>query len=323
MEPSLALLAAQALVQAMTTGAWSTMRESLVQRLRRDDPDGAEQAVDTLDRTASEVAVHPAGSSAVVGLLQGRLEPLIAASPELRGVLQDLVREQSARDTGGARTHLQSHADRGASVHQQSGGVYFADHHQGDRFAPVAHQMSFFKQPKRVMLLAAAILAVALLATGYLLIAPDEVADYRKQVVGTCKQVNRVLSEQHNDAFHLKVDAGSTDPLEAMAIHKERFLFYARANIDSARQSFASLNTKKVPAELRERHAAAKKAQDDWLARMEHDMQRYNRELKEGDPASKVNSMGMASLPWHTRLNDAMTSLAGETCQTTASTPGS
>ncbi|UQW99198.1 hypothetical protein [Streptomyces sp. RerS4] len=278
--------------------------------------------MDTLDRTASEVAGHPAGSSAVVGLLQGRLEPLIAASPELRAALQDLVREQSARE-GGARTHLQSHADHGASVHQQSGGFYFSDHHEGDRFAPVAQQMSFFKQPKRVMLLAAAVLAVALLATGYLLIAPDEVADYRKQVVGTCRQVNGVLSEKHNDAIYLKVNPGSADPLEAMAIHKERFLFYARANIDSARQSFASLNTHKAPAELREQHTAAKKAQDDWLARMEQDMQRYDRELKDGDPLSKVNSMSMASQPWNTRLNDAMTSLAGESCQTTASSPGS
>ncbi|MFI8521628.1 hypothetical protein ACIGEZ_28010 [Streptomyces sp. NPDC085481] len=226
---SLALLAAQALIQAMTTDAWSAVRERLVQRLRRDDPDGAERAVDTLDRTASEVAGHPGGSSAVVGLLQGRLEPLIAASPELGAALQ----------------------------------------------------------------------------------------------VGTCRQVSSVLSEQHNDAIYLKANSGSADPLEAMAIHKERFLFYTRANIDSARQSFASLNTREVPGELREEHAAAKRAQDDWLARMEQDVQRYDRELKEGDSAGKVNTMGAASQPWHTRLNDAMTSLAGESCRTTATTPGS
>ncbi|QES46982.1 hypothetical protein DEJ50_03060 [Streptomyces venezuelae] len=322
MEPSLALLAA-ALVQAMTTDAWSAMRESLVQRLRRDAPDGAEHAVATLDRTASEVAGHPAGKSAVVGLLQGRLEPLIAASPELGVVLQDLVREQSARDTSGARMNLQAHADRGGSVHQQNGGFYYSDHHEGDRFAPVAQQMSFFKQPRRVMLLAAGVLAAALLATGYLLMAPDEVADYRKQVVGTCKQVNRVLSEQHNDAIYLRANPGSDDPLGGMAIRKERFLFHAQSNLDSARQSFTSLNTQKAPDELREQHALAKKAQDDWLTRMGQDMQRYERELKDGDLISKVNSMSMASQPWHTRLNDAMTSLAGETCQTTASSPGS
>jgi hypothetical protein len=187
----------------------------------------------------------------------------------------------------------------------QAGGRV-SQEQRGNRNIAAGGNVNFFKSPKVV--LAAIIIAAAVLGAVYYFKSPDSTADYQKRVLATCSQVNDVLNVEHNDALIL-------DQPGEFRIRKASFLAYTRANIDTARQSFDLLNEEDVPGGLREQRETAKKAQEAWLERMEKDLQTYERDLRDGDPVSKVNAIGAASQPAHTQLNSAMTALAGENCQ--------
>ncbi|WP_171166903.1 hypothetical protein [Streptomyces sp. I05A-00742] len=97
MDPAqLALLAAQALVQAMTTDGWTAIRERVARRLGTADPGQARRTVSVLDRTRAELDENPEGAASAVTLLQGRFEFLLEEYPELAGFLAELTEESGA-----------------------------------------------------------------------------------------------------------------------------------------------------------------------------------------------------------------------------------
>lgn len=199
------------------------------------------------------------------------------------------------------------------SLHQSARGRQALN--AGGSITNAGRDINTFHFPRWVLVLAAAILAAAVLGAGYLLVAPDPVEEYRKQVLATCEQIRSVMSEEHNDALVMRPDLARGNPGDALRVRKDLFLSYTRANIDHARESLDLLDRQELPGELREQHREAKAAQKAWLARLEKDYRAFKRELRDLDPISEVNALVAGSRGAWTRVNAAMTRLAGQDCR--------
>lgn len=124
MEPTqLALFAAQAIVQAMATDMWGTVRDRVARLLGGDDPDRARRTAQALDRTRDDLDANPAAADTAVGHWHGRLELLAEESPRAAALLADLVKELEESGRGGTRvTHVTQHA-RGRQALNAGGNI--------------------------------------------------------------------------------------------------------------------------------------------------------------------------------------------------------
>ena len=147
----------------------------------------------------------------------------------------------------------------------------------------------------------------------------DVVDHYQNQVLATCEQVHKLLTTEHNEIFNFDAPDRPTSPNDLVHVNKDLLLQVLESNLSRARISFDELNKKPVPAELTAQHAAALTAQNDWYASFEQVTKAVREKLPRNPTLTKVLELGTltGSLEANTRLNSAMTTLAGKNCQVT------
>lgn len=142
-----------------------------------------------------------------------------------------------------------------------------------------------------------------------------EVADYQKQVLATCEQVRGILTTEHPEVLILA-------PGE-FRVRKDLLLAVMRNNVTQARIAFDGLNGKPVPAALIAQHDAAVEAQTGWATAMGQVIDTIETQLPDNARVSRLQELGVelgGSQATTTRLNSAMTALAGSNCQISGST---
>lgn len=141
-----------------------------------------------------------------------------------------------------------------------------------------------------------------------------EVADYQKQVVATCNQVRGILTTEHPEVLIL-------GPGE-FRVNKSLLLAVMRNNVTQAGIAFDGLNDKPVPAPLMAQHDAAVTAQVGWSTAMDQVIDTIETQLRDNARVSRLQELGVelgGSQATTTRLNSAMTALAGSDCQISGS----
>jgi hypothetical protein len=142
-----------------------------------------------------------------------------------------------------------------------------------------------------------------------------EVADYQKQVLATCDQVRGILTTQHSEVLVL-------GPGE-FRVRKDLLLAVMRNNLSQTRIAFDGLNNKPVPAALVAQHDAAVQAQTGWAGAMEQVIATIETQLRDNARVTRLQELGVelgGSQATATRLNTAMTALAGSNCSISAQT---
>lgn len=140
----------------------------------------------------------------------------------------------------------------------------------------------------------------------------SDVEAYQERVLGTCTQVHDILSKDHGEII---------EPTPTgFRIKKDALLAVTKSNFAQARVAFQHLNSEDVPSELTEKHDAAVRAQEAWYTAGEGTMDMIRTRLPDGATLDELNSLS-AEFPTMTanvELNNAMSSLAGQACQSTA-----
>jgi hypothetical protein len=135
-----------------------------------------------------------------------------------------------------------------------------------------------------------------------------EVADYQNQVVATCDGVRAILTPASAEYISMK----------DLAVRKGPWVAVLRSNLERARITFDDLNTKPVPPSLAAQAQAAKDAQDAWYAASDQVIAGI--EARRGNliPIFEARvGREFSDTPAATRLNNAMTALAGKRCNVT------
>jgi hypothetical protein len=147
----------------------------------------------------------------------------------------------------------------------------------------------------------------------------DMAGEYRNQVLATCEQVHKILTTEHNEIFTFDPSGGGTSPNELVRVNKDLLLQVLQNNLTQSRIVFDELNKKPVPGELNGQHASAVKAQNDWYASFEQLIKAVREKLPRNPTLTKVLELGTltGSQDANTRVNSAMTALAGKNCQVT------
>jgi hypothetical protein len=147
----------------------------------------------------------------------------------------------------------------------------------------------------------------------------DMAGEYRNQVLATCEQVHKILTTEHNEIFTFDPSGGGTSPNELVRVNKDLLLQVLQNNLTQSRIVFDELNKKPVPGELNGQHASAVKAQNDWYASFEQLIKAVREKLPRNPTLAKVLELGTltGSQDANTRVNSAMTALAGKNCQVT------
>jgi hypothetical protein len=147
----------------------------------------------------------------------------------------------------------------------------------------------------------------------------DVVGDYRNQVLATCEQVHKILTTEHNEIFIFDPSGGGTSPNDLVRVNKDLLLQVLQNNLAQSRILFDELNKKPVPAEIGGQHAAAVTAQNNWYASFDQLIKAVREKLPRNATLTKVLELGTltGSQDANTRLNSAMTTLAGKNCQVT------
>jgi hypothetical protein len=174
---------------------------------------------------------------------------------------------------------------------------------------------------------AAAAVVGAFVALYGILHHPDtSVADYQRQVRATCGRVHDLLTAQHSEIINLNSAGGfSGNPLDLAKVNKGALLRVLRDNLRGAEEEFELLNAKPAPQSLAGLKDQAVAAQRAWSKAYQKDMNTVDKTIVDGMTLSQVGEMstilggaGGASTSAGARLNDAMTSLAGDDCRVTA-----
>ena len=137
----------------------------------------------------------------------------------------------------------------------------------------------------------------------------SDVADYQKQVLATCDQVRAIVTADHGEILQPGPDG--------IRIRKDLLIRITESNLAQARESFDALNRRAVPADLAAEHDAAVAAQEAWLQAMQDVLETIRSEVPEDATVQEWTSMGVdlgGGRTAITRLNSAMTGLAGENC---------
>lgn len=150
-----------------------------------------------------------------------------------------------------------------------------------------------------------------------------DVADYRRQVIATCAQVRDVLGgKEHPEVMEFSGNHDLGGPMDLIVIRKAPLLQLMRTRVTLVRQHFDALDRKTVPPALRQQKAEARQGWNGWLSAQEALIRRVEAEVRDRDPFSRVNeleaSLGAATREADVRLNNTMTTLAGEDCRATA-----
>jgi hypothetical protein len=145
------------------------------------------------------------------------------------------------------------------------------------------------------------------------------VGEYQNQVLATCEQVHKILTMEHNEIFIFDPSNGGTSPNDLVRVNKDLLLQVLESNLTQSRILFDELNKKPVPAELTAEHAAALTTQKDWYASFEQLTTAVRQKLPRNPTLTNVLALGTltGSQDANTRLNSAMTTLAGKNCQVT------
>jgi hypothetical protein len=132
---ALATAAATALVGAMTTDAWQSVKESVVALWRRAHPGRAEAVRDDLEQSCTAAAIAVQGSESVdevnrglVGEWQARLTRLLEHDPALADELRPLLvrwKAQGLRDTfNGTEVHIEATAKDSSRINIAGRNMY-------------------------------------------------------------------------------------------------------------------------------------------------------------------------------------------------------
>jgi hypothetical protein len=145
------------------------------------------------------------------------------------------------------------------------------------------------------------------------------VGDYQNQALATCEQVHTVLTTEHNEVFIFDPPDRPTSPNDLIRVNKDLLVPVLESNLSRAKISFDELNKRPVPAELDTQHSAAVTAQNDWYASFEQFIKTVREKLPRNARLTTLMELGTltGSLEANTRLNSAMTTLAGKNCQAT------
>jgi hypothetical protein len=154
---------------------------------------------------------------------------------------------------------------------------------------------------------------------------PDtSLADYQRQVPATCGRVHDLLTTDHGGEIINFDSAGGfpSNPLDLVKVNKGALLSVLRGNLRGAEEEFDLLNAKPAPQSLAGRKERAVAAQRAWSKAFRKTISTVDQSVAEGMTLSEVNAiLGGAGGPTTSagaRLNDAMTSLAGDDCRVTA-----
>jgi hypothetical protein len=153
---------------------------------------------------------------------------------------------------------------------------------------------------------------------------PDtSVADYQEQVRATCGRVHDLLATEHGEIFVLGQGGGfPSNPLDLVTVDKAALLRVLRGNLRGAEEEFALLNDKPVPGSLAEPKERAVAAQRAWSGAFRKTIGTVEQTATEGMTVGEVSGLlggaGAATVSAGARLNDAMTTLAGDDCRVTA-----
>jgi hypothetical protein len=146
------------------------------------------------------------------------------------------------------------------------------------------------------------------------------VGEYQNHVMATCEQVHKILTTEHNEIFIFDQSTGGTSATDLVRVNKDLLLQALESNLAQSRILFDELNKKPVPTDLATEHGAALTAQKNWYASFQQLITAVRQKLPRNPTMTKVLELGTltGSVEANTRLNSAMTTLAGNNCQVTA-----
>jgi hypothetical protein len=154
---------------------------------------------------------------------------------------------------------------------------------------------------------------------------PDtSVANYQRQVLATCGRIHDLLARDHGVEIFRVGPAGGfpSNPLDLVKVDKKALLRVLRGNLHGAEEEFALLNAKRTPQSLAEAKEQAVAAQRAWSKAFRKTIGTVDQTVAEGMAAGEVTALlggaGADTVSAGTRLNDAMTTLAGDNCRVTA-----
>jgi uncharacterized RDD family membrane protein YckC len=153
---------------------------------------------------------------------------------------------------------------------------------------------------------------------------PDpSVADYQRQVRAACGRVHDLLATEHGEIF-VSGQAGGfpIDPLDPIKVDKEALLRVLRGNLHSAEEEFALLNATPAPRSLAESKNRAVATQRVWADAFRNAIGAMEEagidRMTVAQGKALLGGTGAATASASARLNDAMTTLAGDDCRVTA-----
>jgi hypothetical protein len=145
-----------------------------------------------------------------------------------------------------------------------------------------------------------------------------EIPDYQRQVIASCKDVNRVVTADHGlEIIQFDDSPDFGDPTSFALVRKDALLRVMQQNLDAVRERFRLLNERSAPKQLNEQKHRAESAQQNWYAVSEDAIRTIEKQVQDRDPFQKTQTL--LSGPRITQaglgLNEAMTALAGSECK--------